>query len=148
MAVLKELKLDDNALVNFTSDNGPAGRAAPPLRGNEATTWEGGVREPCIMRWPGKIPAGTTCEQFAGNIDMLPTFAKMTGGDVPKDRVIDGRDITPLIFDAKPGPARDTHLYFAGTGKLSAIRQGQWKLFLLPGQGGGKGAQATKAIAM
>ena len=147
MAVLKELKLDDNTLVIFTSDNGPAGRAAPPFRGNKATTWEGGVREPCIMRWPGKIPAGTTCEQFAGNIDMLPTFAKLTGGEVPKDRVIDGRDITSLMFDAKPGPARDTHLYFAGNGSLSAIRQGQWKLFLTKAQGGGKGAQVTKDAA-
>lgn len=142
-AVLKELKLDENTLVIFTSDNGPAGRAAPPFRGSKASTWEGGVREPCIMRWPGKIPAGTTCEQFAGNIDMLPTFAKITGVELPKDRVIDGRDITPLMFDAKPGPARDTHLYFAGTGKLSAIRQGQWKLFLTKAQGGGRAAQAT-----
>jgi len=147
MATLKELKLDDNTLVIFTSDNGPAGRAAPPFRGNKGTTWEGGVREPCIMRWPGKIPAGTTCEQFAGNIDMLPTFAKITGVELPKDRVIDGRDITPLMFEAKPGPARDTHLYFARNGSLSAIRQGQWKLFLTKGQGGGKGAQATKDTA-
>ena len=147
MATLKELKLDDNTLVIFTSDNGPAGRAAPPYRGSKGTTWEGGVREPCIMRWPGKIPAGTTCEQFAGNIDMLPTFAKITGVELPKDRVIDGRDITPLMFEAKPGPARDTHLYFAGNGSLSAIRQGQWKLFLTKGQGGGKGAQATKDTA-
>ncbi len=144
MATLKELKLDDNTLVIFTSDNGPAGRAAPPFRGNKTTTWEGGVREPCIMRWPGKIPAGTTCEQIAGNIDMLPTFAKLVGAEVPKDRVIDGRDITPLMFEANPGPARDTHLYFAGTGKISAIRQGQWKLFLTKAQGGGKGAQAAK----
>ncbi len=143
MATLKELKLDNNTLVIFTSDNGPAGRAAPPFRGNKTTTWEGGVREPCIMRWPGKIPAGTACEQIAGNIDMLPTFAKLTGGDLPKDRVIDGRDITPLMFDAQPGPVRDTQLYFAGNSTLSAIRQGQWKLFLTKDQGGGKG----KAVA-
>ena len=143
MATLKELKLDDNTLVIFTSDNGPAGRNAPPFRGNKATTWEGGVREPCIMRWPGKIPAGTTCDQISGNIDMLPTFAALVGTEVPKDRVIDGRDITPLMFEAKPGPVRDTHLYFSGNGKLEAIRQGQWKLFLTKNQGGGKTVRPT-----
>ena len=143
MATLKELKLDNNTLVIFTSDNGPAGRNAPPFRGNKGTTWEGGVREPCIMRWPGKIPAGTTCDQISGNIDMLPTFAALVGTEVPKDRVIDGRDITPLMFDAKPVPVRDTHLYFSGNGRLEAIRQGQWKLFLTKSQGGGKTARAT-----
>ena len=143
MATLQELKLDDNTLVIFTSDNGPAGRNAPPLRGNKATTWEGGVREPCIMRWPGKIPAGTECEQISGNIDLLPTFAALVGTEVPKDRVIDGRDITSLMLEAKPGPVRDTHLYFSGNGKLEAIRQGQWKLFLTKSQGGGKTAGTT-----
>jgi len=140
METLKELKLDDNTLVIFTSDNGPAGRNAPPFRGSKGTTWEGGVREPCIMRWPGKIPAGTTCDQISGNIDMLPTFAALGGTEVPKDRVIDGRDITPLMFEVTPGPVRDTHLYFSGNGKLEAIRQGQWKLFLAKSQGGGKTA--------
>jgi arylsulfatase A-like enzyme len=129
MTTLKELKLDDNTLVIFTSDNGPAGRNAPPFRGNKGTNLEGGVREPCIMRWPGKIPAGTTCKQIAGNIDMLPTFAKLVGGEVPKDRVIDGRDITTLMFDPSAAPVRDTHLYYSGS-NLAAIRQGDWKLFL------------------
>jgi len=143
METLKELKLDDNTLVIFTSDNGPAGRNAPPFRGSKGTTWEGGVREPCIMRWPGKIPAGTTCDQISGNIDMLPTFAALGGTEVPKDRVIDGRDITPLMFEVTPGPVRDTHLYFSGNGKLEAIRQGQWKLFLAKSQGGGKTARTA-----
>jgi arylsulfatase A len=129
MATLKELKLDDNTLVIFTSDNGPAGRPAPPFRGSKGSNFEGGVREPCIMRWPGKIAPGTSCPQIAGNIDMLPTFAKLVGVDPPKDRVIDGRDITPLMFDPKAGPVRDTHYYFSGF-KLEAIRQGEWKLFL------------------
>lgn len=129
MATLKELKLDENTLVIFTSDNGPAHRAAPPFRGSKGSCFEGGVREPCIMRWPGRIPAGTTCSQIAGNIDMLPTFAKLVGVDGPKDRVIDGRDITPLMFNPNAGPVRDTHLYFGGF-KLVAIRRGEWKLFL------------------
>jgi hypothetical protein len=89
-----------------------------------------GVREPCIMRWPGKIPAATTCNQIVGNIDMLPTFAKLVGVELPRDRAIDGRDITPLLFDPQAGPVRDTHLYFAVNSSLAAIRQGDWKLFL------------------
>ncbi len=131
MATLKELKLDENTLVIFTSDNGPAdSRPAPPFRGSKGSNWEGGVREPCIMRWPGKIPAGTTCDQIAGNIDLLPTFANLVGVKPPPDRVIDGRNLTPLLFDPKAGPVRDTHLYFAGNATLAAIRQGNWKLFL------------------
>lgn len=128
MGTLKELNLDDNTLVVFTSDNGPARRDAPPFRGNKGTIFEGGVREPCMMRWPGKIPAGTTCHEIAGNIDMLPTFAKLVGATLPKDRILDGRDISSLMYDPKSGPVRDTHLYYSGL-KLGAIRQGKWKYF-------------------
>ncbi len=130
MTTLQELKLDDNTLVIFTSDNGPAGgRAAPPFRGSKGSNFEGGVREPCIMRWPGKIPAGTTCNQIAGNIDVLPTFAKLVGVEPAKDRILDGRDITPLMFNANAAPVRDTHLYIGGN-NAAAFRQGDWKLFL------------------
>jgi arylsulfatase A len=142
MTTLQDLKLDDNTLVIFTSDNGPAGgRAAPPFRGSKGSNFEGGVREPCIMRWPGKIPAGTTCNQIAGNIDILPTFAKLTGVEPAKDRVIDGRDITPLMFNSNAGPVRDTHLYIGGN-QAAAIRQGDWKLFL---KGDGANKKAKKA---
>jgi arylsulfatase A-like enzyme len=134
LTTLKELDLDEKTLVIFTSDNGPAGRAAPPFRGNKGTTYEGGVREPCIMRWPGKIPAGSTCGEIVGNIDMLPTFAKLAGVEPPRDRMIDGRDISPLMLDPKSGPVRDTHLYFGfdyhGPSSLVGIRQGDWKLFV------------------
>ena len=132
MQTLKDLKLDDNTLVIFTSDNGAASGSAGPLRGKKGSVFEGGVREPCIMRWPGKIPAGTTCNQIAGNIDVLPTFCKLIGVKPPEDRVIDGRDITSLMFDPKAGPVRDVHLYFNGNSKLAAIRQGDWKLLLIP----------------
>ncbi|MEQ1850828.1 MAG: sulfatase [Chthoniobacteraceae bacterium] len=130
LATLKELKLDERTLVIFTSDNGAATGSSLPWRGKKGTIFEGGMREPCIMRWPGRIPAGTTCNQIAGNIDMLPTFAKLTGTVPPQDRVLDGRDITSLMFKADAPPVRDTHLYFTGQGKLGAIRQGDWKLFL------------------
>ncbi|QDU29141.1 Arylsulfatase [Anatilimnocola aggregata] len=130
MQTLQELKLDDNTLVIFTSDNGPAARTAAPLRGNKGTSFEGGVREPCIMRWPGKIEAGSSCNQIAGNIDMLPTLAKIVGAQVPTDRVLDGRDITSLMFTKDAPAVRDTHLYFNGGSQLVGIRTGEWKLFL------------------
>ena len=82
------------------------------------------------MRWPGKIPAGTTCNSIAGNIDLLPTFAKLIGVAPPQDRVLDGRDVTSLMFNPQADPVRDTHLYFTATQSLAAIRQGDWKLFL------------------
>lgn len=138
MQALKELDLDRQTLVIFTSDNGAAVGSSLPWRGRKASQYEGGVREPCIMRWPGKIPAGTTCPQISGNIDLLPTFAKLVGVEPPTDRAIDGRDITPLMFDPKHGPVRDTHLYFAANQSLAAIRQGDWKLFLSAPQPAGK----------
>lgn len=82
------------------------------------------------MRWPRRIPAGTICDHIAGNIDLLPTFARLVGVPLPTDRVIDGLDITPLMFDPTSGPVRTTHLYFSGVGTLVAIRDGDWKLFL------------------
>ena len=130
MQTLKELQLDEQTLVIFTSDNGAASGSALPWRGKKGTNFEGGVREPCMMRWPGRIPAGSTCNQIAGNIDLLPTFAKLVGVEPAKNRVLDGRDITPLMFDLKSGPARDTQLYFTAQQTLAAIRQGDWKLFL------------------
>ena len=130
MATLRDLHLDENTLVIFSSDNGPAGRAAPPFSGNKTTNLEGGVREPCIMRWPGHIPAGTTCERIAGNIDVLPTLAKVFGAQLPKGRILDGRDLGPLMADPNAAPVRNTHLYFTASQKLEAIRQGAWKLFL------------------
>jgi arylsulfatase A-like enzyme len=143
LRTLKELALDEKTLVIFTSDNGPAGRPAPPFRGSKGSSFEGGVREPCIMRWPGRIPAGTTCRQIAGNIDLLPTFAKLAGVAPPADRVIDGRDITSLMLDPQSRPVRDTHLYFNAQQRLAAIRQGEWKLFVGPAASG-KPAKAAE----
>lgn len=130
MQALKELQIDEQTLVIFTSDNGAATGSSAPWRGKKGTNFEGGLREPCIMRWPGHIPAGGTCNQIAGNIDMLPTFAKLVGTDLPSDRVLDGCNITSLMYDPQSGPVRDTHLYFTSNQTLAAIRQGDWKLFL------------------
>ncbi|HUT12670.1 MAG TPA: sulfatase, partial [Thermoguttaceae bacterium] len=101
LGAIEQLGIDSRTLVIFTSDNGaqngPGGSNAP-LRGFKGSTWEGGMREPCIMRWPGKIPAGTTCRELAGTLDLMPTLAKLAGTSAPADRIIDGKDIRPLLF--------------------------------------------------
>lgn len=145
MQTLRDLNLDERTLVIFTSDNGAAAGSSAPWRGKKGTNFEGGVREPCIMRWPGRIASGQTCNQIAGNIDLLPTFAKLIGAALPGDRTIDGRDISPLMFDAKSGPVRDTHLYFTANGSLAAIRKGDWKLFLAAPTGNGQGKKKNVA---
>jgi arylsulfatase len=134
---LKEQNLEDNTLVIYTSDNGPwhikgeDGGNAFPLRAGKGTSYEGGVRVPCIMRWPGHIPANTVNHEIAGFIDMLPTFAHLAGADkaVPTDRVIDGKDISPMLLDPGAKSPHDYWLYYAA-GRLNAVRQGKWKLKL------------------
>lgn len=130
---LQRNALEDNTLVLFTSDNGPwlsygehAGSAGP-LREGKGTTWEGGQREPCILRWPGKIPAGSVCREPAMTIDILPTLAKLADAPLP-ERKIDGLDIRPLI-SAQPG-AKSPHeaFYFYWDRDLQAVRSGKWKL--------------------
>jgi len=134
---LVELKLDQNTLVIFTSDNGPwlikgsDGGSAGPLRGGKGSTWEGGVREPTIAWWPGHVPAGSVNDAVAGTIDLLPTFVSLAGGTVPATPVIDGRDITPLLLGQSKESAREAHYYFSGY-DLQAVRQGRWKLALAP----------------
>ncbi len=130
---LKDLQLDEKTLVVFTSDNGPwlikgpDGGCALPLRGGKGSTWEGGVRVPTIMRWPGKIVPASVCDAVAGTIDLLPTFVALAGGTVPEAPVIDGRDISPLLFGKSSRSQREAHYYFAGY-NLQAVRQGPWKL--------------------
>jgi arylsulfatase A len=134
LATLKRSGLDDQTLVVFTSDNGPwllygdhAG-AALPLREGKATTFDGGLREPCIMRWPGKIPAGRVCREVTATMDLLPTIAKLAGAAVPTDRIIDGKDIGPLM-SGRPG-AKSPHeaYFFYWDRELQAVRSGPWKL--------------------
>jgi arylsulfatase A len=128
---LKELDLDSKTLVIFTSDNGADTGSSKPWRGKKGSTYEGGVREPCIMRWPGHIPAGSECQQIAGNIDVLPTLASLFGGTAPTDRPLDGRDISTLLMETDPQPVRDTQIHFSRASEPAAIRQGNWKLHVL-----------------
>ena len=131
LKTLKDLKLDDNTLVIFTSDNGSTGRhggSNEPLRGRKGQTLEGGQRVPCVMRWPGKIPAGKTCDALTSTIDVLPTFAKLAGAEAPKDRIIDGRDIMDLMAGKKGAASPHEAFYFYQMDQLQAVRSGKWKL--------------------
>jgi len=133
LAALRENGLDENTLVIFTSDNGPwlsygdhAGSTGP-LREGKGTMFEGGMREPCIMRWPGKIPAGTVCTELATTMDVLPTLTTLAGGTLPENK-IDGHDIWPLMVSQK-GAKSPTDVYYCYYGgELRAVRSGKWKL--------------------
>lgn len=134
---LRELHLDTNTIVIFTSDNGPwlvhgpdAGTAAP-LRGGKGSTWEGGLRESTLAWWPGHIPAGRVSDTVAGTIDLLPTFVALAGGTVPTDKTIDGADISKLLLGQNDAAAREAHFYYR-VYKLEAVRSGPWKLALEP----------------
>lgn len=134
LAHLKNLGLDDNTYVIFTSDNGPwwkegdhAGHAEP-LRSAKTSTYDGGLRVPFIIRAPGKVPAGTTSDLVTANIDMLPTIAKLAGTTVPDDRVIDGFDISEIVHGTKT--ELDRPFFFYQHQALRAVRQGKWKLHL------------------
>ena len=128
--VLRELKLADNTLVIFTSDNGGArGCVNAPLRGGKGSLYEGGRREPTLAWWPGTVPAGSVCDEMVTAMDLLPTFAKLAGTKAPTDRVIDGKDIAPLLR-GEPGAKTPHEMhYYYGRRVLGAVRAGKWKLF-------------------
>jgi arylsulfatase A-like enzyme len=136
LGALARNKLDENTLVIFTSDNGPwlrygdHGGSAGPLREGKATAFEGGVREPFIARWTGRIPAGKECAEPAMTIDLLPTFARLAGATVPSERIIDGKDIWPLLAGEAGAKSPHESLYFYWTEELHAVRSGKWKLHL------------------
>jgi len=155
LSTLKRLDIDEKTLVIFCSDNGPwlsygdhAG-LANPLREGKGTSFDGGHREPTVMRMPGEIPAGTVCSEPASTMDILPTIAKLTGAKLPAHR-IDGKDIWSLISgvpDAKS--PHEAFFYYLGF-SLEAVRSGKWKLHLphsyrtLAGRQGGTGGQPAE----
>ena len=134
LKTLKDLGIDEKTLVLFTSDNGPwlgkkhHGGSALPLRDGKFTTYEGGMREPTIMRWPGEIPEGKVCGEVCGTIDLLPTFARLAGAEPPADRVIDGKDIWPLISGRPRAKSPHKAFFYYRGNKLEAVRSGRWKL--------------------
>jgi arylsulfatase A len=127
---LKELGLDDKTLVIFVSDNGPhlgGGASAGPLRGEKGTCFEGGVRVPCILRWPGKIPAGHVTDEPATIMDLLPTLTKLAGGNIPTDRVIDGKDIGPLLAGKPDAKSPHDGIFYLRGRSVNGVRSGDWK---------------------
>lgn len=145
MDTLDELGLAENTLVVYASDNGPqlnveGHGSSGVLRDGKWTDFEGGIRVPCIMRWPGKIPPGSANNEITGIIDMMPTFSAIAGVDVPSDRVIDGRSILSYMLGKEVNiPIHDTFVV-PGT----AIRHKDWKLLIKgqkPGGNGTKGMQ-------
>lgn len=147
---LRRLELDDNTLVIFTADNGPwlsygdhAGTAGP-LREGKGTMFEGGCREPTVMWWPGRIPAGTVCREPAMTIDILPTLAHLVEASLP-EHAIDGKNIWPLIAGEADAKSPQEAYYFYYGAELQAVRMGPWKLHFphgyrtLGGRPGGTG---------
>jgi len=138
LKTLKDLGIDKDTLVIFTSDNGPwiekylgdYGGSADPLRGWKMSAWEGGPRVPCLVRWPGRAPAGKVCDEIVTTMDLMPTFARLGGAETPKDRIIDGKDVTDLITGKKGATSPHEAFYTYNYLRLTAVRGGKWKLVL------------------
>lgn len=155
LAALKRLNLDNSTLVVWTSDNGapqrkpPQGRNAP-LTGWGYTTAEGGMRVPCLVRWPDHIAPASVCRELCTTMDLLPTFAKLAGADVPGDRVIDGHDIWPLLSQQAGARSPYRAFYYYQGEQLQAVRAANWKLYLplaaKRGLGQNQGKPAAKAL--
>ena len=154
LAALARAGVEEDTLVLFASDNGPwlsygdhAGSTGP-LREGKGTTFEGGVRVPCLARWPGRVPAGAVCDTPWMTIDVLPTVARLIDAPLPA-RAVDGRDASALLLgrphDAERGPHEALFFYYHAN-DLEAVRSGRWKLHLphgyrtmagrAPGRGG------------
>ncbi|MFW5692904.1 MAG: sulfatase [Thermoguttaceae bacterium] len=137
LETLQEHGIAENTLIVYTSDNGPwlskahHGGCALPLRAGKGTTYEGGMREPTVMYWPARIKPGQICDQVAGTIDLLPTFAAIVGAELDADRPIDGLDVSALLDDPEAESPHDTAgYYYYKNGAVQAVRRGKWKLHL------------------
>ncbi len=126
LKALRDSGQSEDTLVVFTSDNGAAVGSSLPLRAKKGSVYDGGIREPTVMWWPGTIPAGTVCHEVAATIDLLPTFAGLAGAKLP-DRKIDGLDIWPLIAGQEGAKSpHDTYVLMHGPG---TVRSGKWKFY-------------------
>lgn len=126
LSALERLGLANKTLVIFTSDNGPyQGGSAAGLRGTKGTPWEGGYRVPFIAQWKGKIPAGAVSDGISMNIDILPTVQAITGAPLPKDLIIDGKNIMPMLINREQSPHEK--LYYFSDEQIAGIRSQHWK---------------------
>ncbi len=125
LQTLREEAIDERTLVVFTSDNGAAVGSSLPLRSQKGSVYDGGIREPTLMHWPGQIPAGETCHEVAASIDLLPTFAKLAGAALP-ERPIDGKDIWPLMSTKG---AKSPHKHYVLMHGAGTVRAGKWKFY-------------------
>ncbi|CAH8293872.1 arylsulfatase A-like enzyme [Mariniflexile fucanivorans] len=133
LSALKEQDIDENTIVLFTSDNGPAGRngSAKPLSGHKGQTLEGGMRMPTVIRWTRKIKAGIEIDQLLTTMDLLPTIANLIGAKIPKDRIIDGKNILPVLLEGAKSPHE--YFFYSHWGTLEAVRWKYWKLRIIDG---------------
>lgn len=131
---LQEQGVAENTLVVFTSDNGPwltfktHGGSAGPLRDGKGSTWEGGMREPTVFWWPGRLAPGII-HAMGSTLDLFPTTLKLAGLELPADRVYDGFDLSPVLFGSGPAP-RNAMFFYHGE-RLFAVRQGRYKAHFL-----------------
>jgi arylsulfatase A-like enzyme len=134
LKTLKEEGLDENTIVLFTTDNGPAGNrgSAKPLSGGKGKTLEGGQRVPAVIRWPGVIPAGLETDKLLTTMDVFPTFAKLSGATLPDDLVIDGKDMMPVLLEGAESPHE--YFFYAHWGVLEGVRWKFWKLRVIDGK--------------
>jgi arylsulfatase A len=132
LAELDRLGLTDDTIVIFTSDNGSRARdeggSNDPLRGTKGTTWEGGQRVPCIVRWPARIEPGRTSEGLTTGMDLYPTLAALCGAELPADRTIDGRDLSDLWLADGDGASPHEAFFYYWMNDLEAVRDRRWKL--------------------
>ena len=129
---LKQCGLDENTLVIFTSDNGAQeqfGGTNRPLRGEKGTTYEGGFRVHCIMRWPARIPSNQENDELVTSMDLLPTLASYCGYEIPKDRIIDGHDVTDILEGQSIASPTEVFYYYQKQ-QLQAVRWRNWKYHL------------------
>lgn len=126
LQTLKDMELAENTLVVFTSDNGAAVGSSLPLRARKGSVYDGGIREPTVMWWPGQIPAGSVCREVAASIDLMPTFAALCGGQLTSQK-IDGKNIWPLMSGEENIVSPHEHyVLMHGPG---TVRSGKWKFY-------------------
>ena len=134
---LQQLGIEEKTLIIFTSDNGSRGRneggSNAPLRGGKGTTWEGGQRVPCIMRFPETIPKNSISKEIITSMDFLPTIAELCDIPIPTDRIIDGKSITALLKSPHSTPSPHTAFFYYRNFNLEAIRSNNWKLHVRKG---------------